>query len=55
MSSKVINNEVTIENYDPNKDYSRQTKITVYHEGYPWTRLFRKIFKLPTPCTVIIK
>ena len=45
----------TTELYDPNKDYRQETIIVSYHEGYPWTRLFRKIFKLPTPYTIIIK
>ena len=58
--SNNIKNQVTkvttrTEVYDPCKDYRQKTTIIVYHEGYPWTRLFRKIFKLPTPYTIIYK
>ena len=38
---------ITTEKYDPNKDYRKETTIVTYSE-FIWTRLFRKIFNLPS-------
>ena len=46
---------ITTELYDPCKDYSSKTTVITYHEGYPWTRFFRRLFRIPTPYTIVEK